>query len=237
MIKKFTGIVIEVQQLGADKNVTLLTAEEGLVNIQVENSGENVLKFSLAKQPFTFGYFEAQTVGDIFYRLERCTVVETFENLKQNLSKKTEALNIILVVKEIAQYNDTDTPLFYELITALKTLNYDNVPNNLVLTKLLSNVCAGFTKTLNFDICASCQSTLKPPIYLNFENNVFVCPLCKSKNCARFTNSLIQSFITLVKTEYARLNSLSLTNIQQLLQILKENYRFKVSKRFKFYPE
>ena len=237
MTKKFTGIVIEVSQIGADKNLTLLTAEEGLVNIQVENSGENILKFSFAKEVFTFGYFEVLDLGGFLYNLERCTVLETFEEIKTSSHKKAEAVNVIAVVKEIAQYNDKDTPLFYELISAFKILNYENLPQNLILTKLLSSICASFAQKLNFDLCASCQTPLNPPVYLNFENNVFVCPHCKSKNYARLNISTFQTLQKLLNTPYQNLKTLKLANFEKLLQLLKENYRFKVSERFKFYCE
>lgn len=236
MQRKFTGIVIEVRRVGVDKQITLLTVENGLVNIIVENFGENILKFSYAKEVFTFGYFLASTQDNYLFTLEHCEIIDTFENLKKS-TKKVEALNLIAVVKEIAQYNDQDTPLFYELVMALKTLNYENTIPNLVFAKLLSSICASFAKVLNFDLCASCQLKLKSPIYLNFENNVFVCPNCKSKNSARFNSETFEQFKTLLKTEYNNLANVGFKNINLILNILKENYRFKVSKRFKFYSE
>ena len=91
-----------------------------------------------------------------------------FLKIKNSNLKFLEAKNLCGVVKEVAQLNDKDTPLFMEFCESLKALNYKDLPPNLVLTKLLSTIFVGFSKSISFQTCDVCGQSLKNFYFLNF---------------------------------------------------------------------
>ena len=233
-MEKYTGIVVSVKPYGADFMITLLTAEEGLVNVLVENK-PGVFKF--AKELLTFGYFFVNIKGSFFYVLDKCQVIDAFAKIKSSNQKLQEAKNLCGVVKEIAQLNDKDTPLFMEFCESLKALNYQSLPQNLALTKFLSTIFYGFSKSLNFDNCDLCGEQLKNFYFVNPQNCTFVCTKCQDKFSVALSKESVQNLNTLLNTSYENLNQIAHIETKKLLRFLLEIFRFKVGERFKFYSE
>ena len=233
MEKKYTGIVISVKPYGADFMITLITAEEGLVNVLVDNK-PNFFKF--AKEFLTFGYFFVKVKGSFFCVLEKCEVIDTFLKIKTSKSKFLEAKNLCGVVKEVAQLNDKDTPLFIEFCESLKALNYKDLPSNLVLTKFLSTIFAGFSKSLDFKTCDVCGVALKNFYFLNFSNCTFVCQNCQEKFSRPVSKQTLCAIKQFIETKYDDIDTLVGLD-KKALQLLVDVFKFKVGERFKFYSE
>ena len=231
---KYTGIVVSVKPYGADFMITLITAEEGLVNVLVENKPNN---FKFAKELLTFGYFLVKVKGSFFCVLQKCEVIDTFLKIKNSSSKFLEAKNLCGVVKEVAQLNDKDTPLFMEFCESLKALNYKDLPNNLVLTKFLSSIFVGFSKSIDFATCDVCGQSLKNFYFLNFQNCTFVCQNCQEKASRPVSKQTISALIKFLETPYNTIETLSDLELKKALVLLTEVFKFKVGERFKFYSE
>lgn len=234
MEKRYTGIVVSVKPYGTDFMITLFTAEEGLVNVLVENN-PNFFKF--AKELLTFAYFSVKVKGNYFCVLEKCQVIDAFQKIKNNNAKLVEAKNLCSVVKEVAQLNDKDTPLFMEFCESLKVLNYDNLASNLVLTKFLSTIFAGFSKKMDFDTCDVCGQNLKNIFFVNPQNCTFVCKNCVDKFSIALSKQTVQVLKNLIDVGYENLSLMENFDIKKLLKFLLEIFRFKVGERFKFYSE
>lgn len=234
MEKKYTGIVVSVKPYGADFMITLITAEEGLVNVLVENK-PNFFKF--AKELLTFGYFTVKVKGGFFCILLKCEIIDTFLKIKNSNLKFLEAKNLCGVVKEVAQLNDKDTPLFMEFCESLKALNYKDLPPNLVLTKLLSTIFVGFSKSISFQTCDVCGQSLKNFYFLNFANCTFVCQNCQEKLSKPISKQTFGTLKRFIETHYDDIENLINFDNKKILQLLIEIFRFKVGERFKFYSE
>ena len=237
MKKKFTGIVIAEIPYGKDNLITLCTAEEGLVNIVVKNSTDERTKFTYATQIFTFGYFYVICFGDLYNVLERCEIVDTFENIKQNSQKRIEATNLIFVGKEVAQFGDGDAALLLELMTALKTLNYEALPQNLVLAKYMSAILKGIVKNINFSACTLCGEKFDDAVFFEPTLNNFVCADCTEKGLIKFSKLQFDFLKHLTETDYASLNTIKYTEIDEFLKQMLKIFNLKVSQKFKFYAE
>lgn len=235
MKKKFTGIIVSARPQGKGKLVTLLTAEEGLVNILVQDTPK--VQFAYAKELLTFGYFLARVSGDFFYSLERCEIVDAFAKIKADKQKYFEAMNLCGVVKEIAQFNDQDSGLFLEFMDAFKVLNYQNLPQNLVFAKFLSSIFVGFAQHMDFKTCSICNSSLDDILFLDLKTCHFVCKSCHEKEVVVFSKKLFSELKALLAVSYAELSSISFTQIEKLSNILLDIYKYKVGERFKFYSE
>ena len=234
MEKKLTGIVVSLKPYGADFMITLITAEEGLVNVLVENE-PNFFKF--AKELLTFGYFTVKVKGSFFCVLQKCEVIDTFLKIKNSSIKFTEAKNLCGVVKEVAQLNDKDTPLFMEFCESLKALNYKDLPSSLVLTKFLSTIFVGFSKSLDFKTCDVCGQALKNFYFLNFSNCTFVCQNCQEKLSRPLSKLTLAALKQVIATNYDDIETLINLSYKNLLVFLIEIFKFKVGERFKFYSE
>lgn len=237
MKKKFTGIVIAEIPYGKDNLITLCTAEEGLVNIVVKSSDDERTKFTYAKQIFTFGYFYAKVFGEMFYMLERLEIVDTFETIKQNSQKRIEATNLIFLGKEVAQFGDADAGLFLELMTALKTLNYQNLPNGLVLSKYMSAILQGIVKKINFFGCTLCGEKFEDASFFEPTINNFVCVDCTEKGLIKFKNWQFELLKKLIETDYSQLNKINNADFNEFLKQMLKIFKLKVSQKFKFYSE
>ncbi|MFQ6749778.1 MAG: DNA repair protein RecO [Clostridia bacterium] len=237
MKKKFTGIVIAEIPYGKDNLITLCTAEEGLVNIVVKRSTNERTRFTYAKQIFTFGYFYVRGYGDMFNVLERLEIVDTFENIKQNPIKRIEATNLIFVGKEVAQFGDADAALLLELMTALKTLNYNDLPQNLVLAKYMSAILKGIVKNINFSACTLCGEKFQDAAFFESTSNNFVCADCTDKGLIKFSKLQIDLLKLLIETEYSMLKTIKTAEIDEFLKQMLKIFNIKVSQKFKFYAE
>lgn len=235
MKKKFTGIVIAEIPYGTDNLITLCTAEDGLVNVVVKNSDDARTKFTYAKEIFTFGYFYVK--GDFFYSLERCEIVDTFEKIKQDGTKRQEAINLINVGKEVAQFGDGDAPLLLELMTALKTLNYEDLQSGLVLAKYMSAILQGIVKKINFFACTLCGEKFEDSAFFEADINNFVCADCSARGLIKFSKQQFNFLKTLTETEYAQLASIKIDDISRFLKQMLKIFNVKVSQKFKFYAE
>ena len=234
MEKKYTGIVVSVKPYGADFMITLLTAEEGLVNVLVEDK-PNFFKF--AKELLTFGYFFVNVKGGFFCVLEKCQVIDAFQKIKNSSLKFLEAKNLCSAVKEVAQLNDQDTPLFVEFCECLKALNYEDLAQDVVLTKFLSTIFVGFSKTINFETCDICGQNLKNIYFVNPQNCTFVCKNCVDKFSTALSKQTAENLKLLLETPYEKLKFLENIETKKLLRFLLEIFKYKVGERFKFYSE
>ena len=69
-----------------------------------------------------------------------------------------------------------------ELLTAIKTLIYDEIDDGLVLTKFLLNVLNNSGYGLNFSVCGSCNMPIVGDIVLSSVSNEFSCVSCSNNH-------------------------------------------------------
>lgn len=238
MEKKFTGIVISVKDYREnDKIITLLTAEEGLVNIAVQNPKDKTDIFVFARELFTFGYFKVNNFGGIYYDLIKCEIIDTFENIKTNQQKLIEATNLILIVKEFAQFGTSAPNILQELLSALKCLCYEKTySQNFVLTKffvILLNIICDFR---NNKFCKVCGEELKSSVlFFDLQKNAFVCINCQSKNTIVFNKKDVEILDFMQTCSYNQESDFSNKNLLLFLEKILKIFRYSVSERFKFY--
>lgn len=226
--------MLSAKDYQSGKMITVFSVSEGLVNIAVLDDLDKP-KFTYAKEILTFGHFSVAVKGSFFYLLERCEIVDTFEKIKLSGQKFAEAINLLTVCKEVAQFNDPDAPLLLRLMGALKILNYQKLQPNIVLAKFMTDLFAAFAQNANVEQCFACQGKIENSALFSLTANQFFCSNCGAENAVTFSKLNLTTLRILTQTDYARLNNLKLQKIDEFLELMLQIFRFKVSARFKFY--
>lgn len=230
MENNFKGIVVASKDLKEkDKQITIFSVEKGLINLILKGVKNQNAKLKYAKELFTFGEYGA-TAKNNFNIVTSCDVIENFYNLSQNADKYLEACYIIGIIKLICQYNQQDIKLFFELTNALKTLNYDTTQNNIVLCKFLVSIFEATGYKLSVEKCASCGEKFIGKKFLILETGEIVCNACKTSGSFEISNLLHTNLRLISNTDYSKLHTLKLNSLDECLNFLKNNFKYRFNK-------
>ncbi|MDD4815788.1 MAG: DNA repair protein RecO [Clostridia bacterium] len=230
MEKNFKGIVVSSKDLKEkDKQITLFSVENGLINLNLKGVKNPNAKLKYAKELFTFGEYETIEKNN-FFVVKGCEVIDNFYNLSQNAEKYLEACYIIGVIKAISQFYQQDIKLFFDFANALKTLNYDNTQNNIVFCKFLVKIFETSGYKLSVEKCANCGERLTGKKFLILNTGEIVCNVCKTINSFELSNLLHTNLRLLSNTEYEKLHTLKLNTIEECLSFLKTNFKYRFGK-------
>lgn len=207
-MEKFRGIVLKSKSVGeANVAITLLTAEEGQINITAKSVKKANAKLKFAVQPFCFGEFEV-TKGKGGYILTGCDCYELFYELRGNLEKYYLANALVEIM-----LNSTKEGMVcgFELKYLVESLTIIvNTKKNIdyIAIKLLFNaldVC-GY-KIDNFN-CGNCGEILDKDCYFCFNSCEFYCENCKKdyvrvdretmlliKNCVQYDTNQLENML------------------------------------------
>lgn len=233
MEKKFKGIVLAKKDYkDADSIITVLTVEEGPVDIQLKGVKKPKAKMKYAKEVFSFGVFDV-VKNKSFYILTSCEIIDNFYDISQNPEKYLEACCLVSIAKSVATKNEQNLKLFFDLADALKTLCYENVGQKITLAKFLMNVFEMAGYKINFSVCSNCGMQYAGKKY--YTNGEIVCMACATPYALPISEGLFANLRILSNTETEKIKNIKLANIDEVLKFLGLYFEEKFGFKFQLY--
>lgn len=222
---KVKGIVLGgINYKEKDKLVKLYTLEKGKITVTMRGVRGDKAKLKFAKEVFCFGeYIIEEGKTNIVTSVD---VIDSFYGISQNIEKYYEGCAILDIVDKFSQ--ESNPALFIEIIKALKSLCYDNLPKYYVIDKFLLIFLNNLGYFFMTDKCASCGATLGAR-YINLDFGELVCPSCKTAMCVSISESCYSAMRILSKTDYDKLGTVRLGGMGevQTFNILCKDYEWR----------
>jgi len=208
-----------------DKLLTLFTLEKGKMTVSMKGVRGEKAKLKSAKDVFTFGEFVIEE-GKFSNIVTAVDIIDNFYALSKDIEKYYEGCAIVDIVSKMA--NEPNPALFIEIIKALKTLCYENLPKYYVIDKFLLSILNASGFGFFSDNCAGCGglTTIK---YLNLNIGEIVCPQCRNSFSIQISNACYSAMKLLDKTDYERLSSIKFGGMGevQAFNLLSKNFEYR----------
>ncbi|MEI6131808.1 MAG: DNA repair protein RecO [Bacillota bacterium] len=177
---KTRGIVTGVKDLGeADRIMSILTADEGLIRATAKGVRRLKNKLAGASQLFSYGEFQLYP-GRELYSVQSCEIFESFSRISNSPELFTYGVHLVKIANDVATEGQNAEEVLSLLLNALYIFNIGQ-KNPLLVTRIfeLRILClSGYTPTLsNCGVCGG-SSTL-----FSAKANGCVC-----SNCATLLN-------------------------------------------------
>lgn len=207
-----------------DRLVKLYTLENGRMTVNMRGVRGDNAKLKFAKETFCFGEFlieEGKT--NIVTAVD---VIDSFYDISKNIEKYYEASAIVDIVDKFS--SQSNPQLFIELVKALKSICYDNLPKYYVIDKFLLDFLNNSGYFFMSDHCSSCGATLSSR-YLNLDFGEMVCPACRTSSCIPVSESCYAGLRLLLNNDYEKLGSIKLGGMGevQAFNLLSKDYEWR----------
>ena len=181
MLKKIRGIVVSEVPYKDSSKVLNILCEEGVIGVVSKgckriNSPLRVISNKLTLGEYVIYYNESK-----LSTLKEGSVIDNFNNIKNNLNKISHATYITDLVNQVMKQN-ADPTVFSLYVSALKKIDEginETVVMNILEIKLLDYLGVG----INLNGCAKCGST-REIVTIDPDVGGYIC-----KNC--YTNEII----------------------------------------------
>ena len=134
-------------------------------------------------------------------------VIDNFSGLTKDIEKYYEGCAILDLLNAVA--SGANPPLFIEVISALKTLCYENLPKYYIIDKFLLSLIDALGYNFLTENCSSCQVRLTKR-YLNLDIGEIVCPSCRNQNCVAISEACYSAMKLLSSSSYEKLSTIKL---------------------------
>lgn len=207
-----------------DKLVRLYTLEKGRITVTMRGVRGDKAKLKIAKEIFCFGeYIIEEGKTNVVTSVD---VIDNFYGISQNIEKYYEACAILDVVEKFSA--ESNPQLFIEVVKALKSLSYDNLPKYYVIDKFLLDFLNNMGYFFMTDKCSSCGATLSAR-YLNLDFGELVCPACKTSCCISVSEACYGAIRLLSVADYDKLSTVKLGGMGevQMFNVLAKDYEWR----------
>lgn len=212
-----------------DKLVCIYSLELGKIYVSMKGVRGDKAKLKSAKEIFCFGEFLLEQTKTNFI-VTGVDIIDNFYDITKDIDKYYEGCAILDIVDKIE--NQSNPPLFIELIKALKVLCYDNVKKYYCISKFLLDVFNSMGYKFITEKCSSCGCILGKK-YFNYDIGEIVCPACKTALCEPISDLCFTVLKLLSITEFDNLKNLKLTSegIIEAFRLLCKNYYWRTENR------
>ncbi|MEI6602012.1 MAG: DNA repair protein RecO [Clostridia bacterium] len=181
---KLKGIVTGGSDIGdADRMMTILTAEEGLIRASAKGVRRLKNKLAGATQLFCYGEFIIYPGRDT-YSIYNCDIIESFPDLSKSPEKFTYAVHLIKIANDVIQEGQGAEDILNLLLNSLYVISKGD-KNPLLVIRIfeLRILClSGFAPS--YACCGACGKTAES---FSVSANGVVC-----KNCAQILHDAIE---------------------------------------------
>ena len=184
MDKKLKGIVIKNADLGEfDKQVTILTFEEGKINFKARSVKKAKAKLKYATEPFSFADFEI-TTGRGMPILTGCDLIEAFYDIRQDIAKFYLACSLLEFIDKITSDGQDSKREFIFLVKALRDIVDFEGDTNALAVKLFYDGLQATGYGIPSVLCNYCGEKISKNVYFNVEEGSFLCEECRHESPA-----------------------------------------------------
>lgn len=218
-----------------DKEVLLYSIDKGKIFAKFKGVKNQKSKLKAGKEVFTFGDFSVEEgkAGNI---VTGVNIVDSFQNIVQDIDKYFEACSIFDIVKNIP-ISECDPKFFVSIIKSLRTLNYEKTQKNIVFFKFLIDFFENNGFNFDFTRCSSCNAKLTGKKYINPDIGEIVCVGCKQNTYIEVDENIVSAINILKNTNYENLSSVKVPEIvsNNLLSFLTRNFEWRFGIRIKVF--
>lgn len=181
MIIEVKGLVIRTVNLSEnDKLLTLFTEEYGKITAVANGSRTIKSRYLAAAQLFCYGSYMLYQRGDRYW-VREVTLIESFFDLRANLSCMSLAAYICDVADDVVEENAPEKALLRLVLNSLYAIaagHYQQAQIKAVF-EMRAAAVLGFCPIL--DGCHLCEKE-KSEMYLDVMNGILVCSECRESN-------------------------------------------------------
>lgn len=208
-----------------DKLIRIFTLEKGIVLATLRGVRGDRAKLKSAKEIFCFAEFVVEE-GKNYCLVTSANVIDNFYDISKNIEKYYEACAIIDIVDKIAV--EPNPQLFIDLVKALKTICYEDIPKYYVIDKFLLNIFNSMGYKFLTNNCSSCGAKLGAK-YFNLDIGEIVCPACKNALCVPISEPCYSGLKILNNCDYDKLVTVKLGGGGeiQVFNLLCKNYEWR----------
>ena len=189
-----------------DRLLRVFSLEQGKLTLSLKGVRQEKSKLKIAKEIFCFGQFICEKGREIDI-VTGFDVIDNFSGLTKDIEKYYEGCAILDLLNAVA--SGANPPLFIEVIFALKTLCYENLPKYYIIDKFLLSMIDALGYSFLTENCSSCQARLTKR-YLNLDIGEIVCPSCRNQNCVAISEACYSAMKLLSSSSYEKLNTIKL---------------------------
>lgn len=174
---KTSGIIISENNLGDyDKMLTMLTPGLGKISCVAKGARRPRSALLAGTQLFCFGEYMMYK-GANTYNINSCDTIEVFYNLRTDLDKLNEAIEITKIIREVTDENENCYKILQLFLNTLYTLSETDKDINLVISTFkLKLLCfLGFSPRITE--CTNCKEK-ENLRYFSIKDNGLKCEKC-----------------------------------------------------------
>lgn len=186
MLVKTEGIIIRSREYGeGNKIITLFSSEAGKITVMARGAKKPKSRLSSISELFTYGmYLFQQSTSTGMGTLSQGEIIQSFRDLRQDLSKTAYAAYFAELVDKIVEDRERNPFLFHMLLTVYKYLDEGidaEILARLFEIKIL--IVGGYRPEVNQ--CVSCSGIEKINSF-SVKEGGFLCEQCKEQDPQRY---------------------------------------------------
>lgn len=181
MVTQFSGLVLEEMPWGEnDKLITVLTAENGKVQLTLKGGSSLKNKVVGASLPMNYSEFVAADRGGRAW-VREASEIEGFGNIRADLEFTSVALYFCDVASAVCVENSDESEMLQLMLNTLYALNKELKPYKQIKAAFelrVASVC-GFAPDLVS--CCECGKEESESMYLDVMDGIITCKDCYNK--------------------------------------------------------
>jgi len=208
---KMSGIVISENNLGDyDKMLTMLTPGLGKISCVAKGARRQKSALLAGTQFLCFGEYMMYK-GANTYNINSCETIEVFYNLRTDLDKLNNAVEITKIIRDVTEENQNSYKILQLFLNTLYTLSEtDKNPDLIISIFKMKLLCLlGFTPRI--EECVNCRQKERLQ-YFSLRDNGFKCEACarQDKGCLQMSESTANAIKYIVMSPPKKLYSFNL---------------------------
>ena len=213
---KVKGIVTRsVQYKDNDKIITVLTAEQGRINIYCHGAKSNKCKYLTSTRLFCYSEFILSRKKD-FYYIKEADYIEAFFDIVNSMDKLFLGQYFLEVINEISVEGERHDGLLRLVLNSLYALSSDRFEIRLIKSVYELRACVETGLTPNITACRECGCVDSECIYFDVLNGNTICKDCllNEKNSMFETSAGI--YMPTAKSVLVAMNYVATSKIERL---------------------
>ena len=232
---KMSGIIISENNLGDyDKMLTMLTPGLGKISCVAKGARRQKSALLAGTQFLCFGEYMMYK-GTNTYNINSCETIEVFYNLRTDLDKLNNAVEITKIIRDVTEENQNCYKILQLFLNTLYTLSETEKNPDLVISifKLKLLCLLGFTPRI--EGCTNCKQKEKLQFF-SLKDNGFKCDVCsrQDKGALQMSVSTANAIKYIVMAPAKKLYSFNLKDesLNELKLITKLYFNEKLEKLY-----
>lgn len=233
---KTTGIVIAENNLGDyDKMLTILTPGLGKISCVAKGARRQRSALLAGTQFLCFGEY-LMYKGANTYNINSCETIEVFYNIRTDLDKLNNAVEITKIVRDVTEENENCYKILQLFLNTLYILSETEKNPDLVMSIFKLKLLCFLGYTPRITECVNCKQKENLQ-YFSLKDNGFKCEPCarQDKSCLNMSESTFNAIKYIIMAPAKKLYSFNLKeeSLDELKLITKLYFNEKLEKEYK----